>query len=138
MIEFICGALIGGLIVYVWMAGKPTGPRTYEVSVTPTDKIRLKFIGTLNERDAKWLSNSILDGTPFTGPALVRKRGKGGRLTDNEYIGVRDDLVNRRAAYTDRRHRVTLLPPAFALFRLIAGRGKAGTRKERGKEMPID
>jgi hypothetical protein len=128
VIEFLIGCAAGWLITYLWFLGKDRTPRTYEVHVTATDSIRLRYIGTLDERLAKWLANEVLDGRPFTFPDMCRKYGKGGKLSDAQFKSVRADFVDRRAA-TMEQGRTTLLPPAYALCRHIAGRSKRVTGK---------
>lgn len=121
-----------GFLVGWWLRGRDApkqNRRPFEVYTAPNHLVRLHFIGTLDEKLSKWLANRILDGYEFSGPSLQSKWDRGGRLSPKQYEGVRDELVSRHMASRTTQKRVVLHPPAYAFFRMLAGRRKEGTRK---------
>jgi hypothetical protein len=133
MIDFLLGLAVGGLLMFVYMRWNqpPPGPRRYDVHVTTVDTQHLHHIGELKEADEKWLANRALDGFEFTYRKFCRKWGEGGKLSEEKFKKVRAELVRRgMAGKAESSGEITLWPPAFALFRMIAGRrGKEGSRK---------
>jgi hypothetical protein len=122
------------MFVYMRWNQPPPGPRRYDVHVTAVDTQVIHYIGDLNEKKAKQLANWVIDHRKFQMPGIVRgkdkKNKKAGFITEDEFDGVREELVKRRMAETNAQNRVTLYPPAFALFRFIAGRKNERTTNE--------
>lgn len=92
------------------------------VVVNGGDAVYLRHLAALDEKVAVRLANRILDGAKFNGPTLESRHHKGGFLSPAEFRKVRDELVARRMADRISGNQITLRPPAFAMFRMLAGR----------------
>lgn len=126
MIEFLGGCLVGGLIVYVYMRWKyPQGPRTYNVAINPNVTMRLRYLGTLDDRHFKLLCWWVTDGRPFRLLQLQRAKV----LTRGQFEGVRNELVNRGMAYRPPNRTTVITPPGYAFFRWGGGRRKQANGK---------
>lgn len=98
----------------------PKGPRQYNVSVSPHSTMRLHYLGKLSEAQFRSLCTRIANGEPFRLERFTKPPAR--IMSRPQWVGVRDELVNRGMAERLPDRTVNIRPTGYAFFKWGARR----------------